>query len=456
MAEQSKLQPLPTELLRHIGTYLADNDLAHFARTNRYFNQLFSPSLRIKSLDDKPTLVMVPALIWAIHRGHEDLVHRILFRPGFSMRFPDTSNAMLEAAKLGNGAIISMLFDAGYELTRLAMNEEPPLHACARNGHAAATQVLLNHGADITAKNLNGKTAFQVTVQSTRIIIQDRLFYPRTQPEKQQLYHAVDTQVVATLQVLINGGARPEILKADENGDTALHQAVVACIDFEAGPNFMGAGCGVLKLLMSYGADPLAENQDHETPVEEAVRYVTGTRTAVKFFLDNGISPNLICPGGWSLLAAAVMCEPESFDIVELLLTRGAIPDITLRLCGFFNDIEDPVPGLIEKFLVLLLIHGAEFGGDESACITFATYHGELDVIKLILDHHEDADINTAVQIRGQRYRLTPLQIAIKTARIDILEFLIEQGVRISAAQQVQVDRVMGTNPPYYDEFFPN
>lgn len=72
---------------------------------------------------------------------------------------------------------------------------------------------------------------------------------------------------------------------------------------------------------------------------------------------------------------------------------------------------------------------------------TMEDYHGLLRVMKDICE--KAVDINTAVCRKGGRTNRTPIYIEIRRGRKDLVEFLIGRGLKISAAQQVKVEKIM-------------
>lgn len=439
MTSLAALQTLSTEVLTFIGRCLGDRDLSRLTRTSHLFERIFSEEMFERSLQDKPPKVVnVPALTWAIDFEHASLVRRIVSQPSFAIFHPDLYGALHQAAAVGNAEIVSILVDAGYGVNAAWDFDETPLHRCAKNGNAAAAKVLLDHGAIIDSTDGDDMTAFGLAISSPIHILNKLRESSGFVANETQLKYKAESRVVSTLKVLVDNGARPEIFLMNGDGDTPLHIAVAECIGSNDDPD-MVAGSGVMKFLVEQGADLLVRNHSGLYPIQVAVDYLTANRTALNFFLNLGMSPNLKDSHGDSLMSIACQCDVDSFAVMELLLKRGAHADVTL---SDIFDTYEPEPVNFDKILVLLLIHGAQFGTDAARCFMFAARHGMLDVMKTIYD--TGVDINAPVCELGVTVAVTPLQCALQEGRHDMLEFLVKKGVRMSAAEKAQVASILG------------
>lgn len=437
----SNLEGLSTELLLRVVFYLNDKDLSHLGRANKFLSKILSQSLITRSLEDQPPrVVKVNALTWAIQYGHASLVKRIVSQPGFSRFGVQTAAALHEAAAIGNCDMISILVLAGYGLETQNAGKTP-LHIAVMNGHSYAANLLIHFGADVAAKDQHERTAFTLAIGSSNHILeklQREALETLSDTSDLQLKYAVETRVVATLRILVKNGAHAELFMANRSGDTPMHQAVYQCHGFSGSD--LTVGSGVLQYLVSQGAHMWKHNTEGQRPIDEAAGYASGCPTALKFFLSRGASPNSTNRYGVCLLQQALACDPDAFPLIELLLARGArIPDgILLR---FFSEANHPDPVLFDKILTLLMIHGATFGTASSQCFTYAAHHGMFGVMKTVFD--AGADVNTAVRRNGSRHDRTPLEIAIRKRRADMVAFLVERGVEISVQQEDKVERIL-------------
>lgn len=428
---------LPTELITLVGDYLTDKDLAHLAQAAQTFNNILSTILKERSYEDQPPpVVKISALIWAIHYGHTRLVRNIVSEPNFSRFSGGIQHALELAAELGHAKIIQLLISAGYSVE--GSGSRSPLHLAAANGHAAAVTELLDHGADVY-KKYNHKTALICAIQAPWELLEKMAGNGVSERDELELLQTIEAKVVTTIQVLLNRGGYAQLSVLDSHGDTPLHHAVIYCphstLDIRA-------GSGILNQLVQAGSSLTARNTHHDTPVDLAVEATAGSRTALTYFLDIGLSPNTKSFWGKSLLSTALCCDEAALPIIEILLAKGArAEDISLH--PLFRESENPDPVVFDNILTLLLIHGATFGEDGSECFGYAALHGMLEIMKVILEMCPRIDINTTVEEIGMARVGTALQLAIGDDRGDIVEYLVGLGVEMSTEEKMQVDMML-------------
>lgn len=429
--QYTSMHSLPPEIIIRIGDYLPDKDLAHLAHVDTQLNLTLSHSLLKRSLEDKPPLVVkIPALLWAIQFGHTSLVKKIVSQPNFTI-----DDRHLEALHLvaehGHADMVPILISAGYEVGHC-------LHTAASHGNHSVVTQLLNHGATMD-QTVNGITVLVSAIQAPWTLWIKNGARIKTQQAGIRFLNLVEANAVSTIRVLLSHGAHLEVRTPDDEGNTPLHHAVLRCIGSVIDPR---SGSGILRLLVDAGANLNARNNDDMTPLELSVFHPTACITSINFFLDIGISPNTVFRHGGSLLRNSMTCTIAALQIIQLLLDRGANTDDVDLLDFFFRQNEaDP---LFDKILTLLLIHGASFGDEASECFTYGARVGMLDAMKTVLETCPGIDLNTSVDPHGLRHGGTPLQFAISDGRADIVQFLVENGVKMSKEQKVQVQSMLG------------
>src|SRR5438552_15711431 len=144
-----------------------------------------------------------------------------------------------------------------------------------------------------------------------------------------------------------------------------------------------------------------------------------GELGAAERLIKSGASPNVADPDGVPALLTATLFA--NADMVELLLKHGADPNRTGP--GGATALMWAVPD-IEK-VRRLLTHGAMVNArsdtERTALLVAASYPGTVDVLRLLLDRGADR----RAQDRGGA---TALSLAVRSADVEVVRFLVEKG----------------------------
>lgn len=170
-------------------------------------------------------------------------------------------------------------------------------------------------------------------------------------------------------------------------------------------------------------------------PSEEAVftlhkSVLAGDLAAVTGLLDKGVDLNARSPDRNRYTALHWAAQEGHEQIVELLLQRGANPDLRssratkqatpLSICAARNEIA----------VARLLLHsGANpniANGYGWTPLHNACDYGHVDMVKLLLAHGAD------IEARNERQR-TPLHCAVFQNREAVVEVLVQQGADLNA-----------------------
>ncbi len=138
------------------------------------------------------------------------------------------------AAMIGNPDMADLLIRHGADMTAHAANGETPLLTAARYGHKETVDVLVSQGADLQATNAQGNSLLFMCIFSN------------------------DTKA-ATL--LLDAGMNPNVQDKDRRA-YALHAAMIYAIH---SGNYDMVDC-----LLSHGADPNVRDQHNMTPLKMA------------------------------------------------------------------------------------------------------------------------------------------------------------------------------------------
>ncbi len=348
-------------------------------------------------------------LHWAAVQDNEPLLKFLLANDAD----PNLENAQgetaLDLAAKGNFETEVMLLLAAHARFSSSTNQVmTTLHWATANGNTNLIALLLRHGADVRARNAEGKTPFLL---------------------------AHDQNNFQVMEFLLAHGA--DINAPDINGNTALHLRAASEADRITPPAdpsqpetaAMPPARSMMKFLLEHGANVNATNLAGETPLHRiaAKSFSTNDPTAevrawIQPLLDHHASLEARDPNGCNVFQLAV--KNFNYPLVDTLLKLGANINVRdksgatalhLILEGkhpfFHNDRQLP-------FVELLLQHGAEvnaadssgttplhlISGDTHAIIVFKEELKE-QITDLLLKH--GANANT-VDSKGR----TPLHLA--------------------------------------------
>ncbi len=339
------------------------------------------------------------ALHWAAYQDDAELTAQLLRAGADAKAVNDYGvSPLILAATNGNAAILQLLLKAGADPNQTVREGETPLMLAARSGKPQAVDVLLEAGAQVDAKeHWNGQTA---------------------------LMWAAAAGQAAVVETLVKKGA--DIRAASNGGTSALHFAV------------RKGSLEAVRALLDAGADVNSRRPDGATPLLVAI--INGHEDMVDLLLDKGADPN--AEGGSTDLsvkgvrAQAIKIEPKTpsyADQLRQVATEGgngrlntwgrplqaAVHVANWHISDQFINVK------IDRLRVIksLLAHGADINGRNSdmeprwsgaryrrrlvgaTAFLFAAKSADVEVMRLLLEHGADPNINTGVNI-------TPLMAA--------------------------------------------
>lgn len=257
--------------------------------------------------------------LWAIKRGHLQLVRGMLDSPVFNIdvnqrdRHTDEP-PLIEAARSGNLEIVQYLLDRGAHVDAVDRDACSALtHACIRN-QPEVVRLLLSVGAD--ANRVSKKTCtplMYATSHSNSELTKVLLDAGVSLAEKDRdgfcsLLYAVTNQNKVAARLILQSGA--DVNTTSSRGWTCLMHA---------------AGCGdeeMFDMLVQHGAKIDAAFEDGRTPLFFAASH--GHHSLVKKLVVAGAEVNHRDEDGWTPLHSAA--EAGAHEVVRLLLAHGADP----------------------------------------------------------------------------------------------------------------------------------
>ena len=278
---------------------------------------------------------------FAIRNGNFDISKYLYEKGNFKQTF------LFCAAKKGHIKLAKYLIGENFDVN--ATNEDEnasPLHASAQFGKLNIMKFLVNNGAKLDAKDIDGHTPLMMAAKNGYIKI---------------------------VKFLTEKGADVN-LKA-KNSETPLH----------FNTKYFNSDIGIVKFLVeNKAADVNAKDNEHYTPLHFAV--MNGKLDIVKFLINNGADVNVKTEGdGFSPLSLAA--SRANIEIVKLLIKSKAKVDTKLDNgatplhVAAFEDMFENVKILFENGAKI-----DERDVDYRTPFDIANKHGNHEIAKYLLE----------------------------------------------------------------------
>ena len=332
--------------------------------------------------------------------------------------------------------VAELLLERGTDVNAQNQRHQTPLHTAFCNGKLTIAQLLLdNHGAKVDTVDVEGNTLLhevsrgqynteEVSVGFARLLL-ERGANVNVQGWSQwtPLHVSSHFLKVETTRLLLNHGAKVDAV--DSAGKTP----------FDVTPRYRSeAALGIAQLLSEHGAD---KSTGGSTPLHLA-SYKGELKTA-RLLLDNGANVGAVDSKGATPLHDASYCkvcsEEQAIGVARLLLEHGG--DVNAQAKTRWTPLHVAAYRGSLGIARLLLDHGAEVDTVDDEGNTPLHYISEgkyiaskVGVARLLLEH--GADVNAKA-----RSGKSPLDLALRTGRNDVAQFLREYGGRAGASSSL-------------------
>ncbi|KAG7381507.1 Mitogen-activated protein kinase kinase kinase mlk-1 [Phytophthora pseudosyringae] len=376
-------------------------------------------------------------LILASWHGHAAVVRYLLER-GAAVDASDRggSTAVRFAASEGRLDVLMMLAGqgGGANLHVADLNGWTPLLFASYGGHVDVVGYLLEHGADVDARDSGGSSSLRFAASEGRMEVVHLLVEVGGARVNQSDGSGWTPLILASwyghmnvVRFLLEHGAQVDV--QDAGGSTALRFAAAegrlkiakllvqhgsACVNepeiHGRSPLWFAVKNNHLKVaawLLQIGADPDIQTDEGSTALMRICRSDNADENAVKLFLDHGADVDASDYRGWTPLIHACEAGDPGEGIMEVLLDHGA--DVNAR------DSEGTTP----------LMHLCMAGEPDSGIVHVLTDHG--------------ADVN-AHDMRGK----TSLMLAASSGDLETVQLLLTLG-----ADSSLIDKYMQTALDY-------
>jgi ankyrin repeat protein len=324
------------------------------------------------------------------------------------------------AAGNGNAAMVAALLKAGADANTARPEGQTVLMTAARAGRDDAVRILLDHGADVNAREgWFGETALMLAAADNHPAVVQAL-----------IGRGADVNV----RTVIMDGEAPRGSGAAQPQNTTFPRGGFSALMFAARQGALESA----RALAAAGADVNLRNPDGVSTLVLAL--INGHFDVAGLLIDKGADVKATEPGGRTPLWAAVdihtleytLNRPppawndtlDAVDVVKRLLDRGADPNAALRQPLRPRKVNTTNPGLL---------------GAGATPLMRAATHADMPVIRLLLD--KGADSNAVTEIHT-----TPLMLAAglgwrdlysggsERDAIDFITMCLERGADINAA----------------------
>jgi uncharacterized protein len=395
------------------------------------------------------------AIQWAAYRDDLEMAD-VLIAAGANTKLANREGAtpLYLASLHGSATMIGKLLKAGGDPNQLGPEGETPLMLVARTGNLDAIRLLLDHHADVNAKDkLRGTTALmwateQSHPEAVKLLIEHGASASAatdidTRNARNNLANTVKQRLNSSFGVLGKRGTTPPPDATAAPKDSASKAApgpgpaVASARGAATQPNgedeiaaFFrrpakkdGGGLTPLsyaarencmecaKILVEAGADANQQTFYGWTPLLVATQ--NRHYKLAEYLLEHGANPNTPNNGGWTPLYLATdnrnieggdypvrAPDMDHLDFIKLLIAKGA--NVNARICGVESKPDKCTGDSTEtrtNFTMQWLFE------DGATPFLRAAQSGDVTLMKLLLDHGANPKIFTA-------HNVTPLAVA--------------------------------------------
>jgi ankyrin repeat protein len=253
----------------------------------------------------------------------QDLAERIAFLDRGRDMDGGGLTALVFAARQGDIESTRLLLAAGADINQVTQYGWTPLLTATQNRYYRLATFLLERGANPNLENKGAWTPLYLATDNRNIENGD---YPTRKP---------DIDHLTFIKTLLERGANPNA-RAKESTETRTIFTHQWLYEDGATPFLRAAQSGdieLMRLLLSYGADPMIATANNTTPlmVAAGIGWVDGVTfewgekqnlEAVRLILDLGADVNAVDGDGRTALHGAA--HKGRNDVVQLLADRGA------------------------------------------------------------------------------------------------------------------------------------
>jgi ankyrin repeat protein len=271
--------------------------------------------------------------------GLVDVAQWLLVGADANAQDDDQRTSLHEASENGHVDIARLLIEHGADIHARDQNQLTPLHL---TWHPETAQLLIKHGADVHARDQSQSTPLHLAqeAETAQVLIKHGAdVHARDQSQSTPLHRAWRAE---TAQVLIKHGT--DVHARDQNQSTPLHLAwdaetaqvlikhgadVNARDQSQSTPLHLAWDAGTAQVLIKHGADVHARDQSQSTPLHRASSLPSWLgETPVHLLIERGASVNAYDKNHQTPLHRVSSCDDPDVGSLRLLLENGADVDV--------------------------------------------------------------------------------------------------------------------------------
>ncbi len=319
-----------------------------------------------------------------------------------------------KAASLGQLRVATFLLDHGADIGARdqSLSQNTPLHWAAMNGHRAMVELLLSRKADPNAILIpDGSTPLLLATRKSFRSVCEALLARGANPNLSDSASEVPLDAAASrgdeaiVRLLLDKGA--EVNRKSKSGTTSLHRT---------------SSTNIARLLLERGAEVNAQDEEGRSPLHVAASY--DRRAMVELLLAQKADAKLTNKSGWTPLHAAA--DAGAASIIAPLIQNGADPNqqdgskrVPLDYVIRVRENSQPAFANYPETLKALLAGGASPNppGDKVSTLLYrAVAAGYEQMAEMLLKAGANPNVKMDAQMHINIPSMTPLLRALYNA----------------------------------------
>ena len=346
---------------------------------------------------------------------------------------------LYQAAENGQETVVKLLLEKGADIAAKENDGRTVLHTAVSKDREAVVKLLLEKGADIAAGDNSGWMAIHYAAASgheamMRLLLDQGVdIEARSKIGYTALIVAAGGGHEAVVRLLIEKGA--DVGAKDSSGYSALHTVAEMSGDrirWGVYGTFQATTVGyeaVVRLLLEKGAELEGKSEVVKTPLLYAAGAGRGNEAVVKLLLEKGAELDVKDQNGQTPLSYAA--ENGSEAVIALLLEKGAELDVKDQ--NGRTPLSYAAENGSDAVIALLLERGAELDVKDQngrTPLSYAAKNGSEAVIALLLEKGAELDV------KDQNGRTPLSHAAAAYSQEAVIALLLEKGAELDVKDQ--------------------